>query len=167
MGDSRILFFRVDQWLEIFVSLFLAIVAIVRYKKMSVSARALPWVIVPECVLNNLDDYFKAHNISVTPVLYVSYFKNLVLLSVFFNYCIPLFTKYKVGVYMTICGTLFWVVVVMFYKPGALPGIGPATLEVNDAAELAFMNYLAFFTLGSIAIALWAFKPNNSLIPST
>ena len=144
--------------IETTAAVFTAAVGFYRYKKLTVSARALIWIVIFTCLFDYLNDWLIDHHFNAAFIfsIYVLYFLDLALGAVFFNYCIPFFRKIKMGIYFTLVIVLFWIVNMLLVWGGGAAHTGVATTELVFAAQQRFMNFQAFYTLGSIILELSA-----------
>ncbi len=135
---------------------FTATVGFYKYKKLTVSARALIWMVIFICLFDYLGDWLRDHNFNTAFIfsIYAGYFLNVALGAVFFNYCIPFFRKIKMGIYFALIIVVFLVVNMLFVWPAGTVHTGVATTELVFAAQQRFMNFVAFYTLCSIILEL-------------
>ena len=142
--------------IETTAAVFTATVGFYKYKKLTVSARALIWVVVFTCLFDYLCDWLRDHNFNTAFIfsIYACYFLCVALGAVFFNYCIPFFRKIKMGIYFALVIVLFWVVNMLFVRQGGGVHTGLTTTELVFAAQQRFMNFQAFYTLCSIILEL-------------
>ena len=149
---------KIIDVIETTAVVFTAAVGFYRYKKITVSARTLIWVVIFTCLFDYIGDYLR-DTLSSLPAfilsLYVSLAINILLVAVFFNYCIPQFRKIKLGIYFVLAIVLFGAINVLF-STTAWGFSGTLTTDTLLAARKHYMNFLTFFTLLSIAAGLAA-----------
>lgn len=143
-----------NTWLLTPITFFPILAGVYRYKRLGFLSRLMVLMIICNYTIDWIFHYLQVNGLNYTPVLVFSYFFELLIISLFFNFCIPYFKKIRLGIYIVAAGFLFWLLNTLFYLP-----IG---FDCNNHSYWYYTAFMSLVFMVSALITLYLMLKENS-----